>query len=164
MRAHEIMNSWLDLLKQIRSDAVHWCMQHSLNSSVQFSHSVVSDSATPWTVASQASLSITTSWSFLKLTSIELVMPSNHLIFCHPLLLLPQSFPKSGSFQMNQLFASDDQSIGVSASASVLPMKIQDWFPLGWTDCISLQSKGLSRVFFNTTVKKHQIFSVQLSL
>ena len=92
MRAHEIMNSWLDLLKQIRSDAVHWCMQHSLNSSVQFSHSVVSDSVTPWTVASQASLSITTSWSFLKLTSIELVMPSNHLILCCHLLVLPSIF------------------------------------------------------------------------
>ena len=98
MRAHEIMNSWLDLLKQIRSDAVHWCMQHSLNSSVQFSHSVVSDSVTPWTVASQASLSITTSWSLLKLMSIESVMPSNHLILCRPFLLLPTVFPSNRVF------------------------------------------------------------------
>ena len=76
----------------------------------------------------------------------------------------PQSFPASGSFQMSQLFASGGQSIGVLASTSVLPMNIQDWFPLGWTGWISLQSKGLSRVFSNTTVQKHQFFSVQLSL
>ena len=75
-----------------------------------------------------------------------------------------QSFPASGSFQMSQLFASGGQSIGVSASTSVLPMNIQDWFPLGWTDWISLQSKGLSRVFSNTTVQKHQFFCAQFSL
>ena len=76
----------------------------------------------------------------------------------------PQSFPASGSFQMSQLFTSGGQSTGVSASASVLPMNIQDWFPLGWTDWISLQSKGLLRVFSNTTVQKHQFFGTQLSL
>ena len=75
-----------------------------------------------------------------------------------------QSFPASGSFPMSQFFASGGQSIGVSASASVLPMNIQDWFPSGWTGWISLQSKGLSRVFSNTTVQKHQFFSPQLSL
>ena len=74
-----------------------------------------------------------------------------------------QSFPASGSFQMSQLFASGGQSIGVSASTSVLPMNIQDWFSLGWTGWISLQSKGLSRVFSNTTVQKHQFFGAQLS-
>ena len=74
-----------------------------------------------------------------------------------------QSFPASGSFQMSQFFTSDGQSIGVSASAAVLPMNIQDWSPLGWTGWISLQSKGLSRVFSNTTVPKHQFFSTQLS-
>ena len=74
-----------------------------------------------------------------------------------------QSFLASGSFQMSQLFASGGQSIGVSVSASVLPLNIQDWFPLGWTCCISLQSKGLSRVFSNTTVQKHQFFGTQLS-
>ena len=74
----------------------------------------------------------------------------------------PQYFPASGSFQMSQLFASGGQSIGVSASASVLPMNIQDWFSLGWTGWISLQSKGLSRVFSNTTVQKHQFFSTQV--
>ena len=74
-----------------------------------------------------------------------------------------QSFPASGSFQMSQLFASCGQSIGVSASTSVLPMNTQDWFPLGWTGWISLQSKGLSRVFSNTTVQKHQFFSAQPS-
>ena len=81
-----------------------------------------------------------------------------------PFSSCPQSFPASGSFQMNQLFASGGQSTGVSASASVLPMNIQDWFPLGWTGWISLQSKGFSRVFSNTTVQKHQFFSAQLSL
>ena len=75
-----------------------------------------------------------------------------------------QSFPTSGSFQTSQFFASGGQNIGVSASTSVLPMNIQDWFPLGWTGWISLQSKGLSRVFSYTTVQKHQFFSAQLSL
>ena len=75
-----------------------------------------------------------------------------------------QSFPASGSFQISQFFASGGQSIGVSASASVLPMNIQDWFPLGWIGWNSLQSKRLSRVFSNTTVQKHQFFSTQLSL
>ena len=97
--------------------------------------------ATPWIAACQASLSITNSRSSPKLMCIELVMPSSHLIFCHPLLLLPQSLPASGSFPMSQLFAWGSQSIGVSASASVLPMNTQDWSPLGWTDWISLQSK-----------------------
>ena len=119
---------------------------------------------TPWTAALQASLSITNSQRLLKLISIESVMPSNHLIFCCPLLLPLQFFPASGSFQMSQLFASGGQSIRVSASASILPMNIQDWFPLGWTCWISLQSKGLSRVFSNTTVQKHQFFGTQLSL
>ena len=95
--------------------------------------------------------------------SIELVMPSSHLILCRPLLLLPQSLPASGSFPMSQLFTWGGLSIGVSASTSVLPMNIQDW-SLGWTGWISLQSKGLSRVFSNTTVQKHQFFSAQLSL
>ena len=90
--------------------------------------------------------------------------------WCHPAILssiVPfssclQSFPASGSFPMNQLFASGGQSIGASAPASVLPVTTQDWFPLGWTGWISLQSKGLSRVFSKTTVQKHQFFSAQL--
>ena len=114
--------------------------------------------ATPWTAARQASLSITNSWSLLKFMSIELVMPSNRLILCHPLL-----FPPSGSFLMSQLFALGGQSIGVSASTSVLPMNTQDWSPLGWVGWIFLQSKGLSRVFSNTIVPKHQFFGTQLS-
>ena len=121
----------------------------------QFSLSVMSDSATPWTAACQAFLSITSSWSLLKLMSIESVMPFNHLILCLPLSSCLQSFSASGSFQMSQFFTSGGQSIGVSASASFLPMSIQDWFPLGFTGSISLQSKGLSRVFSNTTVQKH---------
>ena len=130
---------------------------------VQFSLSVVSDSVTPWIAAHQASLSITNSQSLPKLMSIESVMPSSHLILCCPLLLLPQSLPASGSFPMSQLFTWGGQRIGVSASSSVLPMNIQDWFLLGWTGWITLQSKGLSRVFSNTTVQKHQFFGAQLS-
>ena len=80
-----------------------------------------------------------------------------------PFFSCPQSFPASVSFQMSQLFTSGSQSIGVSASTSVLPMNIQDWFPLGWTGWISLQSKGLSRVFSNTIVQKHKFFGAQLS-
>ena len=113
---------------------------------------------TAWIAAHQACLSITISWSLLKVTSIESVMPSNHFILCSPLLLSPQSFPASGSFLMSQFFTSGGQSFRVSASAWVLPMNIQDWFPLGWTGWISLQSKGLSRVFSNTTLQKHQFF------
>ena len=120
--------------------------------------------ATPWTAAHQASLSITNSRSPPKPMSIESVMPSNHLILCRPLLLPPSIFPSIRVFQMSQLFASGGQSIGVSASTSVLSMNIQDWPPLGWTGWISLQSKGLSGVFSNTTVQKHQFFSAQLSL
>ena len=88
--------------------------------------------ATPWTAARQASLSITNSWGLLRLMSIELVMPSSHLILCCPLLLLFQSFLASWSFPMSQLFASGGQKIGVSASTSVLPMNIQGCFPLGF--------------------------------
>ena len=120
--------------------------------------------ATPWTAARQASLSITNSWSLYKLISIELVMPSNHLILCRPLLLPPSTLPSIRVFQMSQLFPSGGQSIGVSTSTSVLPMNIQGWFPLRWIGWISLQSKGLSRVFCNTTVQKFKFFDTQLSL
>ena len=99
-----------------------------------------------------------------KLMSIESVMPSNHLILCRPLFLLSSIFPSIRVFSSKSLLASGGQSIGASASASVLPMNIQGWFPLGWTGKISLQSKGLSRVFSNTTVQKHQFFGAQLSL
>ena len=153
-------------------------------SSVQ-SLSCVQLFATPWIAARQASLSITNSRSSPKPMFIELVMPSNHLILCRPLLFLPSIFPSirvfsflfldffififnlvdfTGSFQMSQLFTLGGQSIGVSASTSVLPMNTQDWSPLIWTGWISLQSKGLSRVSSNTTVQKHQFFGAQLSL
>ena len=112
---------------------------------------------TPWTAAYQASLSFTISWSLFKLRSIELVMPSNHLILCSPFSPCPQSFPASGSYLMSQFLASGGQSIGASASASVLPVNIQGWFPLGF---ISLLSKGVSRIF-SSTVQKHQFFSAQ---
>ena len=119
--------------------------------------------ATPWIAAHQASLSITNSRSSPKLMCIESVMPSSHLILCRPLLLLPPNPPSIRVFSMSQLFTWGGQRIGISASASVFPMNTQDWTPLGWTGWISLQSKGLSTVFSNTTVQKHQFFSAQLS-
>ena len=117
-----------------------------------------------WTAARQASLSITNSRNLLKLMSIKLVMPYNHLILCCPLLLLPSIFPSIRVFSNESVLPSGGQSIRVSASASVLPMNIQDWFPLLLIGWVSLQSKGLSRAFSNTTVQKHQFFSAQLCL
>ena len=135
------------------------------NSSVQFSHSAMSDSLrphelqharapcpspTPGVHQNPCPLS---RWCHLTISSSVI-----------PFSSCPQSFPTSGSFLISQLFASGGQSIGVSASASVLPVNTQGWTPLGWTGWISLQSKGLSRVFSNTTIQKHQFFSAQLSL
>ena len=119
--------------------------------------------ATPWILAHQACLSITLSWSSLKLTSIESVMPSKHLILCHSPLLQPSIFPSIRVFSNESALHIRGESIRVSASTSVPPMNTQDWSPLGWTGWISLQSKGLSRVFSNTTIQKHQFFSTQLS-
>ena len=134
----------------------------AFNPSVQFSNSVMSDSLLPHE---------------LQHTKPRCPSPTPRVYsnscplsqWCHPAISssvipfssLPQSFPASGSFQMSQLFAWGGQSVGVSASASVLP---KHWFPLGCTGWISLLSKGLSRVFFNTTVQKHQCFGAQLSL
>ena len=120
--------------------------------------------ATPWTAACQTSLSITNSQSLLKLMSLELVMPPNHLIFCCP--PSPPVFNLShhqGLFQWVSS-TSGGQTIGVSVSTSVLPVNIQDWSPLGLTGLIPLQSKELSRVLSNTTIQKHQFFGTQLSL
>ena len=119
---------------------------------------------TPWTAALQASLSITISRSLLKLTSIESVMPANNFIHCHPFLLLPSIFPNM--VFSNALFfcSTGGQSIRASASASVLTVNIPDWFPLGLTGSISLQSKGRSRVFSSSLIWKHQFFRAQPSL
>ena len=134
-------------------------------SAVQFSHSVVSDSLWPHRLQhSRPPCPSPTPRVYSNSCPLSQ--------WCHPTIsssVVPfssrlQSFPASGSFQMSQFLTSGGQSIGVSASASVLPMNIQDWFPLGWTNWISLQSKGLSRVFSNTTVQKHQFFGAQLSL
>ena len=134
-------------------------------SSVQFSRSVMSNSLQPHGLQnarppcpSPTPRVYSNSWPLSR--------------WCHPIIsssVIPfsshlQSFPASGSFQMSQFFTSGGQSIGVSASTSVLPTNIQDWFPLGWTSGISLLSKGLSIVFCNTTVQKHWFFSIQLSL
>ena len=117
--------------------------------------------ATPWIAARQASLSITNSWRSLKLMSIESWCHPAISSFVVPFSSCPQSLPASESIPMSQLFAWGGQSIGVSALALVLPKK--DWSPLEWTGWISLQSKGLSRVFSNTTVQKHQFLSARLS-
>ena len=116
---------------------------------------------TPWTAARQTSLSITNSRSLLKLLSTESVMPSNHLILCCPLLLLPSIFPSIRVFS-NELVRHIrwPKYWSIGASASVPSVNIPDWFPLGWTSLISLQSKGLSRVFSNTTVQKHQFICI----
>ena len=119
--------------------------------------------ATPWIAARQASLSITNSWSSSKLMCIESVMASSHHILCRPLLLLPPIPPRIRVFSHESTLQMRWPSIGVSALTSVLPMNTQDWSPLGWIGWISLQSKGLSRVFSNTTVQKHQFFGAQLS-
>ena len=128
---------------------------------VQFSCPVVSDTATPWTAAHQASLSITNSQSSLKLMSIESVMPSNHFILCHPLLLPPSIFPSTRVFSNESVLCIRWPEYWMPL-ASVLPMNIQDRFPLGWTGWISLE-KALKSLE-NTTVQKHQFFSTQLSL
>ena len=134
-------------------------------SSVQFSHSVASEPL--WSHGLQhAGLLCPSATPGVYSNSCPLSQ------WCHPTIsssIIPfssclQSFPASGSFPISQLFLSGGQSTGVSVSASVLPMNSQDWFPLGWTGWISLQSKGLSRIFSNTTVQKHQFFSIQLSL
>ena len=139
------------------------------NFTIIFSQSVQSLShvrlfATPWTAAVQASLSITNSQSLLKLMSVESVTPSNNLIFCHHLLLHPSIFPNIRIISNESVFESGGQSIGVSASTSVLPMNIQDWLPLGLTGLISLLPKGLSGVFSSTTAQKHQFFGSLPSL
>ena len=120
---------------------------------------------TPWTAACQASLSITNSWSLLKPMSIKSVMPSNHLILCHPILLLPSILPSIRVFSNESVLGIRwPKFIGPSALESVLPINILDWFLLGLTGLISLQSKGPSRVISNTTVQKHQFFGTQLYL
>ena len=124
----------------------------------------MSDSATPWTAALQAFLSFTIALSLLKFLSTESMMPSNHLILCHPFSSCLQSFPASGSFPMSQLFVSGGQSIGASASPPVLPMNIEGWFPLRLTGLIYLLSKGLSRVFSHITVWTHKKSSSILNL
>ena len=118
--------------------------------------------ATPWTVACQASLTSTTSWSLLKFMSIELVILFNHLILCHPLLLLSSIFPRIRVFSNESALRIRGQNFVASASASLLPMNILSWFLLQLTGLISLPSKGLSRVFSSTTIQKHQFFSTKL--
>ena len=136
-------------------------------SSVQFSSiqslSCVRLFVTPRTAAREASLSITNSQSLLKLMFIESVTPFNHLISCYPLLLLLSIFPSIRVFSNESVLWIRWPKYSASTSASVFPVNIHDWFYLGLIGWISLQSKGLSRVFFNTTVQKHQFFGAQPS-
>ena len=159
LQNHKPLQTW----ENIRLLSINECFIKYLISSVQ-SLSRIRLFVTPWIAARQASLSITNSRSSPKLMSIESVMPSSHLILCRPLLLLPSIPPRiNWLFPMSQLFKWGGQSIRVSALASVLPKNTQGWSPSEWTGWISLQSKGLSRVFSNTTVQKHQFFGTQLS-
>ena len=138
-------------------------MDDILRLTLQFSRSVVSDSATPWTAACQASLSITNSQSLFKFLSIKSVMPSNYLILCRPLLLMPSIFPSIRAF-------SNESTLHIrwpkywSFSFSISPSNEHPGLiSLGWTGWISLQSKGFSRVLSNTTVQKHRFFCAMLS-
>ena len=133
--------------------------------SVQFSCSVVSDYCDPMNCSTPGLPVHQQLPECTRLMSIESVMPSSHLILCRPVLLLPpKSLAASESFPMSQLFTWGGQSTGVSALESFLPKNLQGWSTLEWTGWISLQSKGLSKVFSNTTVLKHQFFNAQLSL
>ena len=134
----------------------------SLFTLLLFSLKVMPDSLWPTDCRTPGSSVLLCLLELLKLMPIESVMPSNHLILCPPLFSCSQSFPASGSFPMSRLFSSGGQNVGVSAL--VLPVNIQSWFPLGMTGLISLTSKGLLRVFSNTTIQKHQFFSAQPSL
>ena len=152
---------------QLTIPHTYFCWGHSLHSFHGFS-SVQSLSpvwlfATPWIAARQASLSITNSQSSLRLMSIESVMPSSHLILCHPLLLLPAIPPHIRVFSNESTLCMRWPMYWSFSFSIVLPMNIQDLSPLEWTGWISLQSKGLSRVFSNTTVQNHQFFGIQLS-
>ena len=140
-------------------------LTYSYNVSAQFSHSVLSDSATPWTAACQASLSITNSQSLLKLMSIGSVMLSNHLILCRPLLLLPSIFPSIKVFS-NEAVLHIRKPKYWSFSFNISPSNEYSGLiscRIDWLDLLAVR-KGLSRVFYNTTVQKHKLFSTQLSL
>ena len=133
-----------------------WCKMLLL-----FSCSVISNSLRPFGLQHSRLPCPSLSPGVCSNSSIESMMPANYLILCHSLLLMRSIFPSIRVFPMSWLFTSGGQSIGASASAAVLPMNIQGWSPLGWTGLISLQSKGLSRVFSNATIWKHQFFGAQ---
>ena len=156
-------SAWLASLCMIISRSTHDTTNNNISFSSWLSHQVRSDQslscvrlfATPWIVARQAFLSITNSRSSLRLTCIESVMPSSHIILCHPLLLLPPIPPSIRVFSNESTLGMRWPKYWVSALASFLPKNTQDWSPLEWTGWISLQSKGLSRVFSNITVFRY---------
>ena len=141
---------------------IKWNIMQLQFSSVQ-SHSRVRLFATPWIATCQASLSITNSQNSLRLTSIESVMPSSHLILCHHILLLPPIPPSIRVFSNESTLRMRRPKYWSFSFSIILPKKSQDWSPSEWTGWISLQSKGLSRVVSNTTVQKHQFFGTQPS-
>ena len=167
-------NWWCGVTKLCLTLVTLWTIAHQASMSVEFSRQVY------WSGLLLFSCSVVFDALLLEQAGLPCPSPSPKACsnscplnrWCHPTIssstILFSSclrcFPASGSFQMSQFLTSGGQRIGVSASASVLPMNIQDWFPLGWTGWISLQFKGLSKVFSNTTVQKHQFFHVQLSL
>ena len=160
---HSVAQSWT-WLKWLSTHAVNKCLYLVQFSLVQFSRSVVSDSLWPHELQhTRPPCPSPTPGAYPNSCPLSR--------WCHPTISssvrfssCPQSFPASGSLLMSQLFTSGGKSIGISASTPDLPMNTQDWSPLGWTGWISLQSKGLSRVFSSTTVQKHQFFGAQLSL
>ena len=149
-------------IKEIKSK-LQWGITSHWSELLLFSHSVMSDSCNPMDCSTPGFPVLHYPQSLLKLMSIESVMPSNHLILCHPLLLLPSISPSIKVFSNELALCIRCQSIGASAPASVLPMNVQGWFPLGLTGLIFLLSKGLSRVFSSTTVQNHQFFDTQIS-
>ena len=152
-------------LLELKDDSLTFQIQQSVQlSSTELLSCAKLTLCNPMTAALQASLSITNSRSLPKLMSIESVMSSNHVMLWRLLLFLSSIFPSIGVFSNESVLCIRRPNITVLASASVLPMNIQDWFPLGWIGCISLHPKGLSRVFSNATVQKHQFSCAQLSL
>ena len=150
------------IIRKIRWYNLPFCEQYQFSSVQSLSH--VQLFATPWTAARQASYPSPTPGVYSNSCPLSRWYHSTISSSVIPFSSCPQSLPALGSFQMSQFFTSGGQSIEVSASTSDFPVNIQDWYPLGWTGWISLQSKGLSWIFSNSTVQKHQFFSAQLSL
>ena len=160
-----MMGVWsLSINPKSSEECIFQTLLSTFDRTLLFSCTVVSDSLQPHGLQHDRLPCPSPSRKACSLMSVELMTPFKHLILCRPLLLQLSIFPSIGVFSKSWLFTSGDQSIGASASTSTLPVNIQDWSPLGLTGLISLQSNGLSRVFSNTTIQKHQFFTTQPSL